>query len=402
MTLHTGGAGVIGQQMLVAVSGSATEELVKPSFGQAATSNIPYDQIKIPGLGKNLGTDGNAYGEANNGASVDVTPTVTGVPMYSFTVGGGAYLLSITANDVTLDPDTVVSSAEFCVGQLVTFGVSGLPGDVDSSQYWSLPGNYVNEAYAYSASCTSYRVFGDLLTNLTTSCWYVDKLQAGTASIGMILHFENGQEVSIAEQGKFNVTKPQVSWVGTQPGSVAVDDDTYENAGMWLHFGYYSGYGHNPGMKYTLDTGAFSGTLFNPLQLITSTSLEFCGTDGHTIHESGNGLDGIGTLAWSTTDSYYYDNPGVPLDSGNNHQSFSGSYQTFLMFDPQISGSIAVPLKLITWDWSGTADASGGWHLTSSSKHVTASDQDTTTFPVWTNIISTPDTYNNVTNTSCD
>jgi hypothetical protein len=42
------------------------------------------------------------------------------------------------------------------------------------------------------------------------------------------------------------------------------------------------------------------------------------------------------------------------------------------------------------------------WQLTSSSDHaVDSSDQDTTTFPVWTNVISGSSGYTTVTNASC-
>jgi hypothetical protein len=83
----------------------------------------------------------------------------------------------------------------------------------------------------------------------------------------------------------------------------------------------------------------------------------------------------------------YFDNPGLPISNGNNHETDPGSFQTFLMYNPNTSGAISVPLKLIAWDWSGVADASGGWNLSVSSKHITINDQDTTTFPIWTNII---------------
>ncbi|HEX3856080.1 MAG TPA: hypothetical protein VHY30_02150 [Verrucomicrobiae bacterium] len=39
----------------------------------------------------------------------------------------------------------------------------------------------------------------------------------------MNLHFSNGQYVSVAAQGKFDVFKPQVSWNAAITGSVAVD-----------------------------------------------------------------------------------------------------------------------------------------------------------------------------------
>ena len=156
----------------------------------------------------------------------------------------------------------------------------------------------------------------------------------------------------------------------------------WDNPSFALHYGYNAPgmYGMHIAKSTYNNPGAFS-----EVQLITATSLEFCGVTGYTIHQSGSGLDG--TVGLTTCPDGYYDDPGIGLDNGNTHQTFSGSYITYLMYqhDP---GSITVPLKYIAWNWSGVADASGGWHLTTSDKHITDNNEDTTVFPAWTNIIN--------------
>ena len=56
-------------------------------------------------------------------------------------------------------------------------------------------------------SSENYFINGDLLTSNSTSCWYVNG-QGGSASIGMNLHFSNGQYVSLAAKGDFTVYRP--------------------------------------------------------------------------------------------------------------------------------------------------------------------------------------------------
>jgi hypothetical protein len=112
-------------------------------------------------------------------------------------------------------------------------------------------------------------------------------------------------------------------------------------------------------------------------------------------------LDGVvnGLLLWDQ--NTYYDNPGVVISNGNNHEADSGTFRKFLMFNPNTSSSISVPLKLISWNWSGVADASGSWHLTSPEKNITVNNQDTTTFPTWSNVLAFPIGYTSTTDTNC-
>ncbi len=85
---HTGGIGVAGQKILVAVHTTVTETL------NAAPWSRPADptEITIPKLGK-LGADGWVYGTATSGETLDVTPSVS-APYYTYSLPvGGAYAL---------------------------------------------------------------------------------------------------------------------------------------------------------------------------------------------------------------------------------------------------------------------------------------------------------------------
>ena len=177
-------------------------------------------------------------------------------------------------------------------------------------------------------------------------------------------------------------------------------DNFYEYTGWpgsatYLHFGFFKNgdlSNQHPGIKIflTIDKPWVGGGTYFTTQLFVSTKTDACGAGG-VGHYSGSGLDtGINTLSYSSANGYYLDDPGTDC-SGNYHIRRSDSFQTTLMFDPQTGSSIAVPLKLVEWFWKGEADATGGWHLSSSDHDVTANNQNTTTFPFWTNTISGTD-----------
>jgi hypothetical protein len=136
--------------VLVAVNASATEEY-------PISTNLPYEQIMIPGLGKHLGPDGWAYGTAKNGDPVDVTPTVD-VPIYTFSwPNAGAYApVSTTVHPALTDANRARNNLG--VGEEVGLSfdppLNGLPpafvldwkttaGSVDSGGNFVAPSNAV-------------------------------------------------------------------------------------------------------------------------------------------------------------------------------------------------------------------------------------------------------------------
>ena len=88
MMLHTGGIGVAGQKILVAISVTASETLNAAPWSR----DVAPTEITIPQLGR-LGSDGWVYGTATSGDTLDVTPIVS-APYYTYTKpNGGAYAL---------------------------------------------------------------------------------------------------------------------------------------------------------------------------------------------------------------------------------------------------------------------------------------------------------------------
>ena len=218
--LRAGGKAGAGRQSIFPVTAWASEILDKRYVpeGMSSDGGISPQDITINGLA--LGADGIRWLAVPAGGDVDVTPIVKTKDNYNFGVGAQKYMPTITANGANLDNET----PEFCVGQQVTFALNGLPSFVDAVGHWSLPGNYVNEQWqlfttdpvtgseSYFGSL-NYRVNPDLLAitgrNLTTTCWYVNKVDAGTVGVNANLHFSNGQYASVAAMGNVSVFRPK-------------------------------------------------------------------------------------------------------------------------------------------------------------------------------------------------
>jgi hypothetical protein len=212
VTLHlqTGGKAQAGRRNLFCIhcgAGAYGQPNQGPWLG-TPEQNIPVTSLMV--LGKHVGADGNVWITLPDNSMQDCTVTAPaahydpGLPELT------KFTPYITANESNLDNET----PEFCVGQQVTFILRGLPDFVDAVGHWNLPGNFVNEPYQYSIYCNSYRKNSELLAitgqNLATYCWYVNK-PGGTVGVNANLHFSNGQDVSIAADGKFTVYRPSVS-----------------------------------------------------------------------------------------------------------------------------------------------------------------------------------------------
>jgi hypothetical protein len=141
-------------------------------------------------LGEAVGSDGNLYIALPDNQEFDAMPVVAS-PRYTSSISATKYKMHILANGYPLADDRVRPLAHYCVGQQITFSPSWSPSDPGAAStvaHWSLPGEFVNdynEPLDDSAS-GNYFVNSDLLANLTTSCWFINK-PGGTASIGMNL-----------------------------------------------------------------------------------------------------------------------------------------------------------------------------------------------------------------------
>jgi xanthosine utilization system XapX-like protein len=142
-----------GMQAVYVVSGSATPVEAYPDnvqwFGWPYVNlpEVPKPSIGVTDFKRNLGADGLAYAGFRANKAVDVTFQV-GRPYYDFWPSADQHQLIVSANTVPLEPDHLVPSSEFCVGQLVMFDPDFYPplsGVTDKTVKWTFDGTFVNE-----------------------------------------------------------------------------------------------------------------------------------------------------------------------------------------------------------------------------------------------------------------
>ena len=377
--LQTGGKGQSSRQNLFCISGSAVQVIITNT--PYTYQSIPAQNIKITGTSKTLGSDGNLYVVEHDNTEVDITPQVSGMDYYTFNVTAQKYTLTLTANG----NDLSVINPEFCVGQNVTFSPSwdSNPGAVDTTAHWHLPGDYKNESYAYSSTCTSYRLNSDLLTNLSTSCWYVNK-PGGACSMFEILHFSNGQYASIAAKGSFTVYRPTISLepLTTAPYYTLTTNIVGLYSFLKLGKNDESGDGE---MQFTVDINSKYGGTIGLTQLITANysnplyvfSTERC--DGSEFYDG----------PWTVTGTTDFSAPSglTSLDDGPSEywvdpNIVSLSARDFARFQP--SGGIPVTLGIVTWETVGVAnDLFGVWSITTDATTGPTGPNNSDEFPVW-------------------
>jgi hypothetical protein len=211
--LRTGGKSGVGRQSLFSFTGSA-RELVTP-FRER---DIPKTEISIPGINTSLGADGRAYAVLADGSEdVNITP-VASRPYYTFDIVPAKHKLKITANATALEPDRATTNAQFCVGQNVSFALSGLPSGVTATNHqWTLDGNYVNKCIpppnsnssAIYTNDASLRKNAVLHTNWWVSGEYIPLTKM--ASLTCTLVFTNGNPTQPYDaKGLFTMHRPRV------------------------------------------------------------------------------------------------------------------------------------------------------------------------------------------------
>ena len=356
--------------------------------------SISSQSIQV--AGKSLGPDGLAYAVFPDNSTVDITPQAH-ANYYSFSVSASKHTLTITANGNDLETTT----PEFCVGQQITFSPSwdSDPGAASTIAHWHLPGEFVNESYAYSSVCTSYRLNSDLLTNLSTSCWYVNE-PGGTASIGMNLQFSNGQTASIAAKGGFTLVKPTIDHMTSSCSGVNMftNSDGSLNEIALLDMNRMNGMVVAVFVK---RPDHFSGSAFIT-QLIkrqlnwnipplgipwsdsTSGNFWLDTEEQYSLSLTSFPLTENGHPANPLRPVNLYDSPGLgePALGFYSYAEAQDDFHDYVRFQPD--GGIPITIGRVDWGWHGKATKSGGmWSLVTATYYGPTLDSSDDAFPVW-------------------
>lgn len=132
VVLRTGGRGRVKAQNVFAITGAATEMVLRPNptvgWGAIivdATNDVPFNQIKVPGLKKNLGLDGKAWATLPDNAEIKMT-LEAGRPLYHFEVSHEKFVFARQTEHTALT-DTNRLRTKLGVGEEVYLGFNPDP-----------------------------------------------------------------------------------------------------------------------------------------------------------------------------------------------------------------------------------------------------------------------------------
>ena len=385
-------------QRLWQFSGSVTvHHNPTPDLDEVPWSTWPDDETVADGrvsLGTlgNLDANGNVYVLLADNTRPVVTPQVGGADSYSYPQPTPtAYTPTITANNIALSNDVVVAGADLCVGQGITFDITGLPSRVyNLTAIWTLPGTFVN-----TNSDPNCDLFYEVNTNFlkpaqgtsATHCWYVLGTNNATASVHVYYRCtQNGKLFDETITGKFNVHRPTTTTATPyQPDGTPIA----QIVGNSLSLGTW-GPTNDMSFSHTITTDSFTSGQAGYFQLVSGTYTDR--DTGSTFYVAPHGtgtpdteLDnrapttGPFSISENTNNIVVFqDAPQDGLDINHNAKE-DLEFSNYLMFQPP--GGIWVPLRLITWelhDESLNLTVQGGATITGNA--------DSTSFPDWKNV----------------
>jgi hypothetical protein len=363
---------------------------------------------QLQALGKAVGSDGNLWVALPDNSVQELNLNATGVLHYDASATVQKYKLKIVVNDNNpLWPDHVASYDTFCVGQALLFEADWWPSAppiTDALLHWTLPGTFVNRQ-PYPTTCDAYYDKDPSLLNThyavdglsTTFCWYVDKVQAGKASVGINLYFSNGQTAYVNAAGLFNVYRPSFT-----PFTFSVQGQ----------FGVYSGFSQDLDhfREWPYSIMGLQPPTGTPVSYTVEVDSKYPGTAEYAQIMNGYATNTVSPIDTGGIDELDTSDPYANEGPAHTSHSFNGYFATpefqdspwnacsispsvthitftdYLQFKPDgDSANIFVTLGKITWIVDGKANETGGvWSLDSSSS-VTGptGPTDSDEFPFW-------------------
>jgi hypothetical protein len=395
--LKTGGKGTSTANSVYVINANA-QQVTNPNYPDLDASSpwpVTINPTEIEILGHRLDTNGNLFLILPDNTNLDVTPQIaqTLIPKYyTFNVSAAKYKLAISfaGQDVTDGKSTVV------VGQLINpfCGWVGGGGPTITNYTWTIPGITFSD---YVASANSGILYTDFpKTNSEVDYYWVDggnkKVSCNASVMGQIL----------TAQTTFNIVRPSASWVATIQDIIAVDNNyscgtPFMDYQSWLHFGCSTDNSGitRQGIRCTADNlklGGYTNSFLFFCVQVGNGSASHCQTNGLTVHNALSGEDTIypdKTFPFLDTNTiaYFEDSPATDCRSVDQQVSDADSFDTYLMFQPATPSS-PVPIKKISWNWSGVAivntASTNMWSLTSSNITITVNDNEIFSHPTWT------------------
>ena len=372
--------------------------------------DIPVPAANLRIAGQNLTTAAtNAYLAETYvalpaGAAQLLPFSVTGPNAGAFSFDGRAEpgLMIVDGNtgqDLTGQTNTVI------VGQPMNLilKTSTTNGPALSNFHWSVPGFTVTNFYVSTDSfqTNGYPILLAATNNQNINFWWVNgatnrSVQCSATVLGQ----------TVTASAVFNVLRP-TGKIFAQTGAVAIN-----NLEMNLELGFINAPSYpTAGILFSNTVTMPPGTNYNWgnanyetewVQLVTSPSpMTITTTTGtnvvvHTRETSGIVLDSAYPYpnAYPFTGKITVDAPFVTLaETNETSASDTQISKMWLMFKPD--GGQWVPLRTVSWNWSGGANLSGtNWLLSASSWSTNPPDADAgTAYPTWTNNIANTNSF---------
>ncbi len=322
-----------------------------------------------------------------------VSATGTNSSNYSFNMQAVPGLTIVDGNsgqDLTMQTNTVIVGQQM---NLICKTVTANGPTLNNFQ-WTVPGFAISN-YVVAADSSSAAV----VTNFPLNNSYVVFYWVDGASNRVIHCSATVQGKTITAQATFNVIRPSIDFVGTKMDAVAANQNFYSFSNMtFIHFGGSNSNGVVvPGIEFKCtnpnvfdwNQGSYG---FESVQIIVSDVTVRNKTDGSIVTKSTNGLDNIFPYMslGDGEDTTTSDGPGSSVLTNDTQVSISQTFKMVLLFD-SFPPSIPIPLREVDWNWSGVAvtNGNGGWALITANSQaaITGNNINTTTFPVWTNVV---------------
>ncbi len=406
VALVAGGPAVAGEMQLVRLTFTAsgyTGSLLDsdgPQIGVAGEVPLLASTFESPQVTITPTATNEYVGEANTevpkGSTNAIEFLVQGTSSYSATIHAEAVQLRILDEETGADWTDTTNSV--MVGQRVGLRCAVMSTNIQITNItWEIPSYAVSNYVASSNSAVLYTNLA--LTSQTNVFYWVD---GGTNRVKCTANI--GKSV-VSATATFNVIRPPVDFSLTAVGTMGADTN-YLPGGFSdfatipaIHLGYRSSGYEGVVFTYTnADLTGFSGLYYQFFFVqVGSTHGRQCVSNTETrCHWTSAGLDTAFPYPSGVLDGYFLkltsgqvsDSPYMQLFSDATNGFRSDTFDMYLMF--QADGeSIPVPMKKVSWTWSGTAtQTNGSWILLDPQYPVNGTGTNTFEFPLWTTNIA--------------
>ncbi len=370
------------------VTGGRRGETGLKLFDVTASAGGVPERITIHSIGT-LAANGHRFALLPARAEVPVTPKVEALNHYWFWVYGEERKPRIFLKDPlfgTIEHDITDTNFTVFVGQKINLSCY-FPGSLPTNfpavteWQWTIPGYAISNYIANDTIGVVHTNFPTAHSNVVY--YWVDGGRMEVACRVKIM----GRELSA--KATLNVLRPSADWSAVKNADVAVDSIYHAPA---LHFGWlYSATNKgmlfkftNPDLKGYGDSWNYQwaqvGSTYARVNNYTNNVGAVISSSGLDTHFPGN--------TFSSAPSTHSDAPGE-WTTGRFKVLREDFFTNYLFFKPLEYESIPIPIKKLSWSWSGLAITNdlGQWTLLSSPTNATIhlNNVETMEFPIWTN-----------------